>query len=229
MALIDQMSAKTGRLVKEDSTIVNAADYVGIVKSFHYGTVGADIAAAGTGVMVANDTAEMIAVTAGDVTMRIKQSERETFKLAAFTSLSVDPTTSLGTAQIETATLAEGNVTTAGNMATIITAAGMGGTPKTILTAVTTADDTPAKIMTKVRASIAADTAVAALFTVSGADADLVLTRDKVRAIANDTTLNIDLGGTGTTAVGITRAATSADTEAGVAPTTIGYRLWVMA
>ena len=197
------------------------------VVAYYSGTVGADHAVSGVGLRLINDTAETIRCTVGSIVMDVKQNEDINEYFAQFAQVTVDPTTSLGTAQIETATLAEGAVTVAGNMATIITAAGMGGTPKTILTAVTTADDTPAKIMTKVRASIAADTAVAALFTASGADADIVLTRDKVRPIANDGTLNIDLGGTGTTAVGITRVATSTNTEAGVAATAIGYRLWV--
>ena len=226
MALIDQMNAKTGRMVKEDSTTVNAADYIGIVKSFHEGTVGADIAASGTGFMIANDAAETIALTVGGVTMKLKQNERESFKTAAFTAITIDPTTSLGTKQVETATLAVGNVTTAGVMAVIVTAAGMSGTPKTILVPVTLADVTPTLIMTKVRAALAADPAVAAMFTVGGADGAVILTGTRGRA--NDATLNIDLGGTGTTAVGITRVATSANTTAGVAATAIAYRLWVL-
>lgn len=197
------------------------------VTAYHTGTVGADIAAEGTGVRIINDTAEPILVTINSIAFWVKQSEVFDEDFNPFTAITIDPTTSLGTHQVETATLAEGAVTTAGDMAVIITAADLADSPKTILIPVTTDDDTPAKIMDKVRTAVAADADVEALFTVSGADSDLVLTRDKVRAIANDATLNIDLGGTGTTAEGITQAATSANTTAGVAPTAIGYRLWV--
>jgi len=225
MALINQMNAKTGRLVKEDSTIVNQADYLGIVKAYYEDTKGNDHVVDGTGFVLANDASETILVTAGTLAMKVKHGEQLDIDVAAFTQLTVDPTTSLGTAQIETATLVAGNVTEAGDMAVIITAANMEHSPKTLLVPVGLADVTPTLIMAKVREAVAADEDVTAMFTVGGATTAMTLTG--IRGRANDATLNVDLGGTGTTATGITRAGTSADTEAGVAPTAIAYRLWV--
>jgi hypothetical protein len=197
------------------------------IRDYFTGTVGVDHACAygGTGIKIINDAAETIAVTVGDLTFNVKQNENFADDFLPFTTVTIDPTTSLGTKQVETATLAVGNVSTAGDMAVIVTAAGMTGTPKTILVPVTLADVTPALIMAKVRAALAADTAITAMFTVSGATNTVILTA--IRGKANDATLNVDLGGTGTTAVGITRVAASADTTGGVAATTVGYRCWV--
>jgi hypothetical protein len=121
-----------------------------------------------------------------------------------------------GTAQIETATAA-GTVSASGNASVVVTAAGMTGSPKTIAVAVTNGD-TAATWASKVRTALAADTAVSALFTVGGTTTAISLTR-KANAVgffpANDSTLNIALS-TGT-ASGITTAATSANTTAGVA------------
>lgn len=196
--------------------------------SYHFtGTVGATHAVdPSTGIIIKNDAAETISVVVGGVTFAVKQSETFDADFNLFASVSIDPTTSLGVKQVETATLAVGNVTTAGNMAVIVTAAGMVGTPKTILVPVSLTDITPTLVMTKVRAALAADSAVTAMYAVGGTGAVLTLTRNP-RAVANDGTLNVDLGGVGTTAVGITQVAASANTTAGVAPTTIGYRLWV--
>lgn len=195
------------------------------ITAYYSGTAGATHVVSGTGIILANDAAETIQCVINGITFRVKQSEIFDHDFAQFSSIAIDPTTSAGTAQVETATLAVGNVTVAGNMAVIITAAGMTGSPKTILVPVTTDDVTPALIMAKVRTALAADSAIAELFNVSGADASVILTANRGRA--NDATLNIDLGGTGTTATGITRVASSADTTGGVAATSIDYRLWV--
>jgi hypothetical protein len=118
-----------------------------------------------------------------------------------------------GTAQVETATVV-GTVSTAGNASVVVTAAGMTGTPKTIPVAVALSDDASA-VAGKIRAALAADTAVAAMFTVGGAAATVVLTR-KIKA-ANDATLNVSIDNG--TCAGLTTAATSANTTAGVAQT----------
>lgn len=122
-------------------------------------------------------------------------------------------------AQVETATAA-GTVTAAGNAAVTVTAAGMTGSPKTIAVPVAL-NDNAAAIATKIRAALAADTAVAALFTVSGETDNVILTK-KVPA-ANDSTLNIAIDdGTGEGASeGVTTAASSANTTAGVPYDTI--------
>jgi hypothetical protein len=118
-------------------------------------------------------------------------------------------------AQVETATAA-GTITGPGNAAVVVTAAGMTGTPKTLHVAVLE-NDTAADWAGKVRVALAADAAVAALFTVSGATTAIILTR-KTPA-ANDGTLNISLDND--TCTGITTAATSANTTAGVGYDTV--------
>lgn len=129
-----------------------------------------------------------------------------------------------GTAQVETATAA-GTIGTSGNAEVIVTASGMTGSPKTLSVAVESGD-TASVWAGKVRTALAADTDVTALFTVSGTGADIVLTRDPTYTDtvggttvnvypANDATLNISLDND--TCTGITTAATSADTTAGVA------------
>ena len=111
-------------------------------------------------------------------------------------------------AQIDTATAA-GSVTGSGNMTCTVTAVGMTGSPKAISVAVLNGD-TPAMWAAKVRAALAADTAVNAMFVVGGTTTAIKLIR--TYGTANDATLNIALA-TGT-ATGITAAPTSADTQA---------------
>ena len=118
-------------------------------------------------------------------------------------------------AQVETATAA-GSITGSGNATVIVTAAGMTGSPKTISVAVLNGD-TAAQWADKVRIALAADSAVAALFTVSGSTTAIVLTRTSPAGVSNDGTLNISLDNG--TCTGITTAATSANTTAGVAGT----------
>ena len=126
-----------------------------------------------------------------------------------------------GTAQVETATCA-GTVTAGGNAAVVVTAAGLTGSPKTLSVAVATSD-TATAWAAKVRTALAADADVAAMFAVSGATTAVILTRRQAITVptgtlniysANDATLNISLAND--TSTGITTAATSANTTAGV-------------
>ena len=128
-----------------------------------------------------------------------------------------------GTAQVETATAA-GTITASGNAAVVVTAAGMTGSPKTINVPVLNGD-TAAVWAGKVRTALASDTDVSALFAVSGTTTAIVLTRKATKTYtlrgasvplyaANDSTLNISLDNG--TCTGITTAATSANTTAGV-------------
>ena len=117
-----------------------------------------------------------------------------------------------GTAQVETATVV-GTVTLAGNASVVVTATGMTGSPKTIAVAVAL-EDTATLVAGKIRTALSADTAVSGLFTVGGTGATVVLTK-KV-ASANDTALNVATDND--TCTGLTTAATSVDTTAGVAP-----------
>jgi hypothetical protein len=114
-----------------------------------------------------------------------------------------------GVAQVETAT-GVGTVTAPGSALVTITAAGMPGSPLVLNVPVT--NGVPSHWMQEVRNFVSTSPQVAARFNVGGAGAMLVLTA--LDHAANDATLNIAIA-TGT-ATGITAAASSADTTAGV-------------
>lgn len=118
-------------------------------------------------------------------------------------------------AQVETA-VAAGTITQSGNMTCTVTAAGMTGSPKALSVAVLE-NDTAAQWADKVRTALGLDADVTALFAVSGADENIVLTR--LAPAANDATLNIALADD--TSAGITEDATSDNTTAGVAYDTV--------
>jgi hypothetical protein len=107
----------------------------------------------------------------------------------------------------------------------VVTAAGMAGSPLTVNVALTTtAHTTAALIAAACRETLAANTAVAALFDVGGSSTAITLTRKPSLIFTvpggtlplhngNDATLNILIP----TALGVTGAASSTDTTAGVA------------
>lgn len=118
-----------------------------------------------------------------------------------------------GVKQVETATvIGTIGAAGAGNASVIVTAAGMTGSPKTILVAVAN-NDTAAQVAGKIRTALGSDSDVIALFTVGGATDKVILTRT-INA-ANDATLNIATANG--TCTGLTAAPTSANTTAGVA------------
>jgi hypothetical protein len=120
-----------------------------------------------------------------------------------------------GTAQVETATIvAAAGATTAGDLNVTVTSAIVTGSPLVIPVALTLADDTAAKVATKVRAALNATAAVTAHYTVGGTGADYSLTASAVDRAANDATLN--LAHANGTSAGITTATTSTNTTAGV-------------
>lgn len=116
-----------------------------------------------------------------------------------------------GVLQVETATVV-GTVTTAGNATVIVTSALVTGSPLTVTVALAL-NDTPAMVATKFRDALNSTSAITKHYTVSGSVATVVLTT-KVKA-ANDATLNMAIANG--TAAGLTAAATSANTTAGVA------------
>lgn len=115
-----------------------------------------------------------------------------------------------GVLQVETATVV-GTITLAGNATVVVTAAGMTGSPITVQVAVAL-NDTATQVADKIRAALTAHATIGAFFTFSGATAAIVCTA-KV-SLANDATMNfsVDNG----TCTGLTTAATSASTTAGV-------------
>ena len=115
--------------------------------------------------------------------------------------------------QVETATAA-GTVTTAGNAKVTVKSA-LFDADEVVAVPVKLNDDANA-IALAIRTALAANDTIAAHFDVSGADAAVILTAKL--AAANDNTLNIAIdNGTGDGASeGVTTAATSANTTAGV-------------
>jgi len=129
-----------------------------------------------------------------------------------------------GTAQVETATAA-GTITASGDATVVVTSAGMTGSPITLSVAVVNGD-TAAVWAGKVRTALNANAVIAERFTVGGSTTAISLTRNASDTFtvgtetiskypANDGTLNISLDNG--TCTGITTAATSANTTAGVA------------
>jgi hypothetical protein len=100
-----------------------------------------------------------------------------------------------------------------GNITFTVTAANMAGSPVSVTVAVTTTDDTAAKVAIKVRAALAANTTIANFFVISGTNADIILTVRALKAVTNDSTLAMS---TNVASTGVTFSA-SANTTAGVA------------
>lgn len=118
-----------------------------------------------------------------------------------------------GTNQVETATIvAAAGATTAGNLNVTVTSALVTGSPLLVPVALLLADDTAAKVATKVRAALTATAAITAHYTVGGTGADYALTA--IEKAANDSTLN--LAHANGTSAGITTSTTSTNTTAGV-------------
>ena len=123
-----------------------------------------------------------------------------------------------GTAQVETQTVvAAAGATTAGNLNVTVTSAIVTGSPLVIPVALTLADDTAAKVATKIRAALNATAAITDHYTVGGTGDDYSLTTSAVDHAANDSTLN--LAHANDTSAGITNATTSTNTTAGVGTT----------
>jgi hypothetical protein len=127
-------------------------------------------------------------------------------------AIKVHLATGAGTKQVETATAA-GTITTSGNATVTTTAAFIPGSPLTTTFAVEE-DDTAATWAQKARVALINDRRISAYVDISGTTTAIVGTR-KVAA-ANDATFNFALADDDSE--GITEAASSANTTAGVAP-----------
>lgn len=122
-----------------------------------------------------------------------------------------------GASQVETATAAldEPTIPEGGVVAVAITSALFPGT-RTYLVPVTAGYDVN-DLALDIREFPGMLNDLEGKFTVSGSDAEIILTAD-VQA-ADDATMNIAIGGTGTTATAVTSSPTSVDTAGGEAPT----------
>ena len=105
-----------------------------------------------------------------------------------------------------------GSASGAGDATVVVTAAGLTGSPKTFSVAVLDGE-TANTVAGKIRTALGEDADVSDLFTVSGATNKVILTAKT--AAANDATLNIAIDNG--TCAGLTTAASSANTTAGVA------------
>lgn len=121
------------------------------------------------------------------------------------------PRTKGGITQVETATVV-GTITGDGDVAVVLTAAGLTGSPITLAVPVLT-DDTAAEVATKIRAALNANSVISAFFTIGGTGAAITLARTK--AAGNDTTLNLSIDNG--TCTGLTASLTSTDTTEGMA------------
>jgi hypothetical protein len=130
-----------------------------------------------------------------------------------------------GTAQVETATItAASGATSSGTMTMVLASAGMTGSPLNVPVALVTGTHTTAALIASAaRAALSANAVVAARFSIGGTGANIVLTRKPTSThsvptgtlnlyAANDTTLNLAIPA----GLGVTLAATSANTTAGV-------------
>jgi phage tail sheath gpL-like len=120
--------------------------------------------------------------------------------------------TSMGTRQVETAT-GSGTATSNGVVAVVLTSKGMDFSPLTINVPVFSGE-TASQWMDRVRAYFQTTPQVQMYFSVSGSGSQMILKRRSPFA-SNDTTLNVSIGGTGTTATGIASSPTSTNTTAG--------------
>jgi len=118
----------------------------------------------------------------------------------------------LGVAQAETIAVTGGSGGV-GTLVFTVTAANMPNSPKAVNIDVTGDDNDVGEVATKIRAALTADPDVGGFFTVSGADADIIITAKA--KVANDATMEMaltDADGTGVT------VGASGNTTAGVLP-----------
>jgi hypothetical protein len=121
-----------------------------------------------------------------------------------------------GTNQVETATVvAAAGITGNGNATCVFTSPLVTGSPLTVSVAVTTALTTATLVAGAIRTALQAETAITDHYTIGGTGATITATA--IEKAANDATLNISTANG--TCTGITTAATSVDTTAGVGAT----------
>lgn len=129
-------------------------------------------------------------------------------------AINVNLATGAGTAQVETATVtAAAGCTEAGNLAVTVTSSLL-ASPAVVQVALTTAMDDATKVATAIKDALNADAGVTAKFIATSSTNTVVLTRRAAFAAANDTTENVAIAA----GLGVSAAASSANTTPGVAP-----------
>lgn len=129
-------------------------------------------------------------------------------------AITVNLATGAGTVQVETATVvAASGATSNGNLAVTVTSALL-ASPAVVQVALTTAMDDATKVATAIKNALNADATVTTYWIATSSTADVILTRRAAYARANDTSENVAIAA----GLGVTAAASSANTTAGVAP-----------
>jgi len=187
---------------------VETATVVGTIGAAGQGNATVVVTAAGmTGSPVTLAVAVANNDTAAQVAGKIKTAMGLDAGIAAFFTVGGSDAAIILTRKAATANDATMNVAIDNGTCTGLTAA-----PTSENTTAGVVGDDASGIAGKIRTALAADTAVAALFAVSGATDKVILT--KLTPAANDTSLNIAIADD--TSVGVTTAASSANTTAGV-------------
>ena len=126
-----------------------------------------------------------------------------------------------GALQVETATIvAASGATTAGNLTVTVTSALVTGSPLAISVPLTLSENTASLVAAEVRSVLGATAAITDHYTVKGHGANYTL--EALVMAVNDATLN--LAHANDTSAGITTAASSTDTTAGVAAS-LAYKI----
>jgi len=186
--------------------IFNARAYTGLQANAEPTSEGTT----GTLTIGQGSTVTTLTAATGAIVMGIELDS--TYSVAINTETLVPTLTGAGVNQVETATAA-GTITASGNATVVVTGDDITGSPLTVSVAVLNTD-TAATWAGKVRTALNATTAITSLYTVGGSTTAITLTRILDRY--NDSTLNISLANG--TCTGITTAASSANTTAGVNP-----------
>ena len=129
-------------------------------------------------------------------------------------AITVNLATGAGTPQVETATVtAASGATSNGNLAVTVTSALL-ASPAVVQVALTTAADDATKVATAIKDALNLDATLAAKFTFTSSTNTVIMTRKAAFARANDTSENVAIAA----GLGVSAAASSANTTAGVAP-----------
>ena len=121
----------------------------------------------------------------------------------------------VGNVQSEKLTVT-GGASGAGTAKLTATVAGLTGSPKVIDVTIGAGDTTPTLVATAIRSALTADTAFAAIFTIGGTGADVIVTKKALASFDSTLALSLAANGTGVTAgasVDNTTASTVGDTN----------------
>ena len=212
--------------VAQDGTGVKSMTFAGTINASENGTVvgtgvsGAEsIGAVRKTVLTLDDVAVAMTDEAGVVAFGGAQIY--TFPAGVINVLGATANLAVtqSSTQVETATvIAAAGCTGNGDLIVTVTAgSGLPGSPIDVTVPLTTAANSATLVAAEIRAALNANTVIAARYTIGGSGAAVTLT--KTHTDGPDSSWNIDINAddAGTTATGITNAATSSNTTTGIA------------